>query len=120
MPDNYKKKTKAQKQADAAAKKAAHDRTQRTVESYLSQHGRITGTRASADAAKKMAKVVQDDSRIIGESNKPLGLDLPVTNVKRTVKRTKRPPADKVKVKRGGLRMTRPQGMKKAIFRRKR
>ena len=98
MPDNYKKKTKAQKQADAAAKKAAFDRTQRTVESYLSQHGRITGTRASADAAKKMAKVVQDDSRIIGESNKPLGLDLPVTNVKRT----KRPPADKVKVKRGG------------------
>ena len=111
MPDNYKKKTKAQKQAEDAAIDAAGKKSVETQKALLANKKGSGGPELKAAVS-----AIREEGRIIRESNKPLGLDLPVTNVKRT----KRPPADKVKVKRGGLRMTRPQGLKKAIFRRKR
>ena len=117
MPDNYKKKTKAQTQAeDAAIARSAR----KSIEALEAISATYPGSDAESDAKKAALSASREELRIVGASTKPLGLDLPVTNVKRIVKRTKRPPADKVKVKRGGLRVTRPQSLKKAIFRKKR
>ena len=95
MPDNYKKKTKAQTQAeDAAIARSAR----KSVEALEAISATYPGSDAESDAKKAALSARREELRIGGESTKPLGLDLPVTNVKRT----KRPPADKVKVKRGG------------------
>jgi len=135
MPDKKKKKRtigrlrgEAETQAKEAAIKAARDRWHRTWEVYSEADDKSPGKKAKTDAFLKAYKQYlklrpPEPTPAAKPKATPVkklkpsaaSLDLPVT-----AKRRKRPPADKVKVKRGGLRVTRPQSLKKAIFRKKR